>query len=267
MKFLSIGSEHTDGAVQDASTQIEKFIKKFESLAYLCLCELEKSHVHLKEFRTKLTLLPRTIRHEHTTFIKENLPKFLEAGNLEEIFMHLNLYWSFLDYSLLDHIIDRFCSCDLKRDMHRYKLELGKFCHETTISQVIESWSGQVEPPPTFTEFTNTLDRDAATYTLEELDKLRRDICREFSLSDFILMFRRVVKGSLIITWFVPSGVVRQLQDNVLMKAKSNSLFFQKNAIMSISISGECVSVFLPDVHEKMPTSSVVNSTYKKEYR
>ena len=90
-------------------------------------------------------------------------------------------------------------------------------------------------------------------------------ICNEFSLSSFILMFRGVVEGSLIITWFVPSSTVAQLQDAVLTKAKSKSPFFQDNAIVSISIGGECVSVFLPEV--QTPTSSVGNFKYKKAHR
>lgn len=210
-------------------------------------------------------LLPASIKHEHTAFLKENLPTFLKAENLEEIFMHLNLYWNFIDYSLLDYIIDRFCSADLKKDMHEYKSELGEFRRVTTISQVIGSWLGKVDPPPSFTEFTSTLDRDASTFTLEELEELRMKICNEFSLSSFILMFRGVVEGSLIITWFVPSSTVAQLQDAVLTKAKSKSPFFQDNAIVSISIGGECVSVFLPEV--QTPTSSVGNFKYKKAHR
>ena len=262
---ICTGNEHLDGAVQDVSDQIQEFMEKFESLAISCLCELEETQLGLRKFRTSLMLLPATIKHEHKAFLKENLPTFLKAENLEEIFMHLNLYWNFIDYSLLDYIINRFCSTDLKQKMHEYKLELEKFRRVTTISQVIGSWPGRVEPPPSFTEFTSTLDRDASTFTLEELEELRMKICTEFSLSNFILMFRGVIRGSLTITWFVPSGVVPRLRDDVVMKAKSKSPFFHRNAIMSISINGECVSVFLP--HVQTPTSSVVNSKYKKEYR
>ena len=179
--------------------------------------------------------------------------------------MHLNLYWNFIDYSLLDYIVDRFCSANLKKDMNEYKLELGEFRRVTTISQVIGTWPGRVDPPPSFTEFTSTLDRDASTFTLEELEELRMKICNEFSLSHFILMFRGVVKGSLIIIWFVPSDIAAQLHSAVLTKAKSKSLFFQENAIMSISIGRECVSLFLPDV--QTPTSSAASSKYKKTHR
>ena len=245
-------------------------MRDFESLALSCLCELDERQVGMRKFRTSLMLLPATIKLEHTAFLKENLPTFLKAEGLEEIFMHLNLYWNFIDYSLLDYIIDRFCSEELKREMSQYRAELAKFRRETTIRQMIHSWPGRVEPPPTFTEFTSTLDRDAGTFTLEELEELRMKICSEFSLSNFILMFRGVVEGSLIITWFVPSSIVAQLRLDLLAKAVSKSPFFQENAITSVSIDGELVSLFLPQPPAGSPQismGSLANSGYKKEYR
>ena len=187
--------------------------------------------------------------------------------------MHLNLYWNYIDYSLLDYIIDRFCSKELQKGMNEYKLDLEKFRRMTKISQVICSMPGRVEPPPSFTKFTNTLDRDAATFTLEELEELRMKICNEFTLSTFILMFRGVVKGSLIITWMVPSAIVSQLRHDLLTKARNRSSFFEDNSIMSVTIGGECVSVFLPRISHGL--SPQISSTvgvdgdfkYQKEYR
>lgn len=259
-----------DGATADVSAQIRQFMTKFETLALSCLSELEETQLGLRKFRHSLMLLPATIKLEHTAFLKENLPTFLRAESLEEIFMHLNLYWNFIDYSLLDYIIDRFCSEGLKMEMSEYRSDLENFRRVTTIGQMIRSWPGRVEPPPSFTEFTNTLDRDASTFTLEELEELRMKICNEFTLSNFILMFRGVVEGSLIITWFVPTSIVAQLRHDLLEKARSRSRFFEDNAITSVSIDGECVSVFLPQTFTPLsqsPNTSLGNSKYKKGFR
>ena len=257
----------------NVATQIRIFMRTFETLALSCLSELEETQLGMRKFRTSLMLLPATIKLEHTAFLKENLATFLRAENLEEIFMHLNLYWNFIDYSLLDYIIDRFCSEELRKEMKEYLVDLEKFRRVTTISQMICSMPGRVEPPPSFTEFTNTLDRDASTFTLEELEELRVKLCNEFTLSNFILMFRGVVKGSLIITWIVPSCIVARLRQSLLEKARARLPFFQENAITSVSIDGECVSVFLPrppavaSPQTSVNTSFFTNSKYKKEYR
>lgn len=249
----------------DVSAQVKELRGKFETLALSCLSELEKQHLGLRKFRTSLTLLPATIKFEHTDFLKENLPTFLKANSLEEIFVHLNLYWNFIDYSLLDYIINHFCSDDLKKDMKDYKSDLEKFRKATTVSQVIDIWHTRVDLPPNFTQFASTLDRDASTFTLEELEELRTKICNKFSLSSFMLMFHSVVNGSLIVNWLVPSNITPQLRRSLLEKAKSKSLFFEENAIISISIDGECVSLFLP--HVQAPANSLSHHTYKKEYR
>lgn len=273
MSIVSIGNKHTKVAganSTDVSAQIRLFMRKFETLALSCLSELEETQLGLRKFRTSLMLLPATIKLEHTAFLKENLPTFLRAESLEEIFMHLNLYWNFIDYSLLDYIIDRFCSDKLKKDMSEYKSDLGQFRRVTTIGEMIHSWPGRIEPPPSFTEFTSTLDRDASTFTLEELEELRMKICSEFTLSSFILMFRSVVEGSLVITWVVPSSIVVELRQNLLEKARSRSSFFEENAIVSVSIDGECVSVFGPQTSTPLsqtPNTSFSNSKVKKGYR
>ena len=266
----TVGANSTDGTDPDVSAQITSFRRKFETLALSCLSELEETHLGLRKFRTSLTLLPACIKLKHTAFLKENLPTLLKAEGLEEVFMHLNLYWNFIDYSLLDDIIDHFCGDKLKKDMSEYKSDLGQFCRVTTIGEIIRSWPGRVEPPPSFTEFTNTLDRDSSTFTLEELEQLRLKICSEFTLSSFILMFRGVVEGSLVITWAVPSSIVAELRQNLLEKARSKCFFFEENAIMSVSIDGECVSVFGPQTSTPLsctPNTSFSHSKFKKGQR
>ena len=267
---IAVGANSTDGTALDVSAQIRLFRRKFETLALSCLSELEETHLGLRRFHTSLMPLPASIKLEHTAFLKENLLTFLKAEGLEEIFMHLNLYWNFIDYSLLDYIVDRFCSDKLKKHMSEYKSDLGQFRRVTTIGEMIRSWPGRVEPPPSFTEFTSTLDHDASTFTLEELEELRMKICREFTLSSFILMFRGVVEGSLVITWVVPFSIVAELRQNLLEKARSKCPFFEENAIMSVSIDGECVSVFGPQTStpvSQSPNTSYSHSKVKKGYR
>lgn len=265
---LSVGKPKVVGA--DVSAQMRLFNKRFETLTLSCLSELEETELCVRKFRNSLTLLPVTIKLEHTAFLKENLPTLLKAEGLEEIFMHLNLYWNFIDYSLLDDIIDCFCSDKLKKDMSEYKSDLGQFRQVTTVGEMIHTWPGRVEPPPSFTEFTNTLDRDASAFTLEELEELRLKICSEFTLSRFILMFHRVVEGSLVITWVVPSSIVAELRQNLLEKARSRCPFFEENAIVNISIGGKCVSVFGPQIStplSRTPNTSFSHSKIKKGYR
>lgn len=230
----------------DVTTQIQEFEQRFEKLEFASLEELEEKQLDLKRFRHSLILLPAKIKKEHTTFLKENLPTISKAENIDEIFMQLNLYWNFIDYSLLEHIISRFCSDGLKKEMAQYISDLEAFRKATTISQMIRSWPGRIDPPPHFSRVTCKLNRDASTYTLQELDQLRVSFCHEFSLSDSIMMLHSFIEGSVVVVWVMPTGSVSDLRMELLKQGSVNPLFFEDNAVVSISIDGRCAYLYMP---------------------
>ena len=230
----------------DIASQIQEFEERFERLEFASLTELEEKQVDLKRFRHSLILLPAKIKKEHATFLKENLPTISKAESIDEIFMQLNLYWNFIDYSLLEHIVNRFCSEEVKKDMVQYISDLEAFRKATTISQMIHCWPGRIEPPPHFSKVTCKLNHDAATYTLHELDQLRVRFCHEFSLSDSIMMLHSFIAGSVVIVWMIPSGSVHDLRMELLRHGSMNPEFFEEQAILSIMVDDSYAYLYMP---------------------
>ena len=230
----------------DVTAQIQEFEERFERLEFASLTELEEKQVDLKRFRHSLILLPAKIKKEHTTFLKENLPTISKAESIDEIFMQLNLYWNFIDHSLLEHIVNRFCSEELKRDMAQYISDLEAFRKATTISQMIRSWPGRIEPPPHFSKVTCKLNRNASSYTLHELDQLRVRFCHEFSLSDSIMMLHSFIAGSVVVVWTIPSGSVHDLRMELLRHGSMIPEFFEEHAILSITVDDSCAYLYMP---------------------
>ena len=238
----------------DVSAQIEEFEERFEKLEFASLTELEDKQLDLKRFRHSLVLLPAKIKKEHATFLKENLPTISKAESIDEIFLQLNLHWNFIDYSLLEHIVGRFCSEDLKKDMAQYISDLEAFRKSTTINQMIRSWPGRLEPPPHFSRVTCKLDRDASTYTLHELNQLRVSFCHEFSLSDSIMMLHSFIAGSVVVVWLIPSGSVCDLRMELIRQGSVNPTFFEDNAIARIDVDESSAYLYMP--YTEMPTSA-----------
>lgn len=234
-------SEVNVSSTNDVSTQIQEFEERFENLGFATLTELEEKELDIKRFRHSLILLPAKIKKEHAVFLKENLPTISKAESIDEIFLQLNLHWNFIDYSLLSHIVNKFCSEDLKKDMSSYVSDLEAFRKSTTISQMILSWPGRIDPPPNFSRVTCKLKRDASTYTLHELDQLRLSFCYEFSLSDSIMMLHSFIKGSVIVVWVIPSGCVSDLRMELQNRGSMNPTFFEESEIMSVSVD-ECLA-------------------------
>ena len=135
--------------------EIENFETRFDKLASDAQMEIEEKETSVKKFRHSLSRLPQSIRRDHLQFITENLSNLQAATSIDQLFMYLDLYTSFLDYSLLDHIVKRYGSEKMKKAMREYVQDLTEFRKITTVEQLVRNWSGRVEPPPNFSELKN----------------------------------------------------------------------------------------------------------------
>lgn len=171
----------------------------------------------LRTLQSSVTYLPLTVRRDHYEFIEKASADLDHAGNIEDFFRHLNLYWSFLEYSLLDFIIERnsgICSDKLKREMQRFKRDVEDFKKSTTVKEFWDSGSvcgDSIEPPPGFKRIVTTLDRHAFECTLAELDQFRRSFCHKLNLRTFILKLVAFQKGSFTAIWHIPSSQVHRI--------------------------------------------------------
>ena len=66
-------------------------------------------------------------------FLKSTMNELFESTSIEVVFFHLNLYWGYLNFHLLDHIIKQFCLDDVRREMDKYKVELEEFKIQTPL--------------------------------------------------------------------------------------------------------------------------------------
>ena len=133
-----------------------------------------------------LTLLPISLRAEYQKFVFENLRTLEKAESVREIFHHLNLHFTFVDYKLLEYLIEEYGSPTLKQEMSAYTQRVQIFMNETTIQQLIDHWPGQRDIPPHCEELRAVIDGDPRKYTLRQLDNLRRKVCSVTMLSETI---------------------------------------------------------------------------------
>jgi hypothetical protein len=181
-----------------------------------------------------LTLLPISLRAEYQKFVFENLQTLERAESIREIFHHLNLHcFTFIDYRLLEFLVDEYGSRRLKQDMLAYTRKVGVFMDKTTVQQLMDHWPGRRDIPPHFEELRAVIDRDPKTYTLRELDDLRKRVCSETRLSETILVLIGVGrKNSFIVCWVVPSIFVPRLK-SVISSLRS---FYQREHIFSVTV-------------------------------
>ena len=208
--------------------------KQFSSLQRRLLSEIKtSSEVSPETLVDSLTLLPISLRAEYQKFVIENLKTLEKAESIREIFHHLNLHFTFIDYRLLEFLVDEYGSHQLKHDMLEYTMKMAVFMNETTVQQLMDHWPGRREIPPHFEELRAVIDRDPKTYTLRQLDDLRKRVCSETRLSETILVLIGVErKNSFSVRWVVPSIFVPWMK----LAISSLRSFYQKEHILSVTV-------------------------------
>ena len=202
-------------------------------------------------FRQNLMTLPHSISKQHEEFIIGKHSIFKQAESIEDIFLHLNFYLSFLDFSLLEHIIKHFGSPGLQQKMNRYSRDIELFRTETPVADIIPHLSGRPEPPPQFVRLKMKLNLDPRTCTLEDLEQHRKKFGSEFSLSKFAFFLMELGEGSLVQICLIPSDIVPTLKDRIQQKSVT---FFLELDILKLSVNKEC---FYPSSTPQLKISSV----------
>ena len=211
---------------------------RFINLRKRALKEVTENGVTVTEFRQTLMTLPSPITNENEDFIKSKYPLFEDAKSVESIFLHLNFYLSFIDFSLLEHIIEQFGSDSLKRDMSSYAEDMGHFRMNTPVSEALDHLPRNSDPPAGYSRLKAKLDFDVKTATLEDVDTYRKRFASDFLLSQLALSLFDLQESSLLFTWLVPAAVGAMISDQVQKKSSS---FFLSNNILKLSLEGECL--------------------------
>ena len=214
--------------------RIDRLEKQFSSMQRSLQTELRtKSDVTPKTLVDSLTLLPVALRVEYQKFVYDNLKTLKEADSIREIFYHINLLVTFIDYRLLKHLIEEFGSYRLNQGMSSYSEAVEGFLDETTVEQLSQHWPGVQEVPPQFERLTAVINQDPHQYTLRQLDKLRKRFCCQIRLYETVVILIGVGKtNSFRVCWIVPSIFVSELK----LTIGTLTSFYQTESFLSVTV-------------------------------
>ena len=244
--FSYAGLHLPDLEVDDIAKEVQGFEARFYRLVFMLQSEMLRNQIPMVNIRHSLTLLPVAIRTEHYSFLNDWYDRIRKAEDIEDLFGRLNHYWTYLEYSLLNHIIESFSSIVsnvLKDSMTKYIEDIECFKKRTTAGQLLEVGLGCLrrEPPPGFSRLVAKLKRKASECTLKELDQYRHKICLEFNLPTFIMMLASFDEGSLCINWHVPLSYVHcfKFASSAVLRRISSELFYFQ---VDDDSSGKCIT-------------------------
>ncbi len=197
--------------------------------------------ITVDDINFNLTQSPLNIKTNHLSFLKDNIDKLSTVSNLHQYFVHLNLYWNYLNYTLLQVIIDNYGTDNLKQSMQSYASDMEQFEKETTVAEFIPHMRCHSfnRDSSEFTEMRSVINKPTSEYTLFEVEQLRRTFGQEFNLPRFALIFSGLGEGSVVLILLISIEMERYLcetvRDNRIKDIKLREL------VISLSLGGKCV--------------------------
>ena len=190
---------HVSGptTVVKVEDQVQYFDSEFRSLVNKAYQEVN-GKVKPSDFLYRITCLPVSTRTQHRSFIEEKLTNIPVPAAIESIWTILNLYWDFLNYGLLEQVINVCGSEGLKHQMLEYVLELSKFKQTTRICDFIESWPsrryGQVD---SLKKVVVMMQMEWSQCTLHDLESFNIDLVHKFFLPDFDIQLEYLLRRGI----------------------------------------------------------------------
>ena len=221
--------------IEIARTAIRLLEETFDDLVLCTRKYMTTTHVDVQDLLHSITRLPGDLKSEHELFIEKKEEKLSRAKRVEDVFLTANRYWDFLNYSLLQHIIDRHASDEIKQEMKGYAGEIAQFRKKTCLRMFSKVYKRKPKKADDqFKKLVSEHKIDWSTATLEDVEQFRNDICSELSLSAFSLQLAAVTTGSVVLTWLVPQSLVAHIQKAITLSSQT----MRKHHVVQVVVDG-----------------------------
>ena len=241
MSTINLGSgKPYTGTVED---QVRYFETKFDGLADKAYKEVN-SKTEPSFFLSGITRLPVSTRTQHRSFIEEKLTNIPPPVTIVKIWCILNLYWDFLNYGLLERVITKFGSEDLKQKMQDYVEKLSTFKQTTRLCDFIEYCPCKDELPSEedLKKVVVKIQKEWSHCTLQDVELFKKDLINKFFLPEYEMLLGKAEKGCVCVTWLTSPSIATLLQQNL---KNIETEFYKKHGIDEVTIDGQDI-FFVP---------------------
>ena len=216
--------------------EVKKLEKTFHDMILHAQEDMMRNKIEILHIQHSLLNLPSDLNDEHEFFVDKVKVELRKAESIKDIFFTLDDYWDYLNYSLLEHIVDQHVSSDeVKSEMVEYTKEIRSFRIKTRLNIF---YHVHKRKPKLDKKFRSVVTKQQAinwfTATLEDVENFRNDICSELSLRKFSLKLAVVARGCVEITWLVPPSLVAYIQESM----KLSSPTMRNHHVSKLTIDG-----------------------------
>ena len=213
-------------------SEMEKLEAEFEALKDDVYESVRTQPVDI--FKVKLTSFNVRDKEHFMEFITKIIHK---KRSVTDIWVALNKFFNFLNYSILQHVLTKFTNRALQGRMDAYKDRIYTFFKRTRLCDFLQCWPSWKRDPPVkeLRDFVAKSRKDWDTCTLHDLENLKGRLATKLLLPKFVFLLKNASRGCLEVTFSIPPSLVEQLQTEV----KNTPLReFVEMEIESITVDG-----------------------------
>ena len=163
-----------------------------------------KTKEDFDDFKIAITLLPASLDGHLILLSPSDRNEIKSATEIPKIFIVLNQYWTFVQYELLEYVVQEYGSTNLKKDMKAYVTEMDELETEIGISHITAVQLCFPRPDSVAME----VHLSGSEHTFHNPRLVQRALTEQCELHPHSVRTYQSVPGSTIITLLIPFSVV-----------------------------------------------------------
>lgn len=205
--------------------KVESLQKKFASLVCQLYIALRSKPVPIDRLQVYITQRCADKRQSIPLF-EQRMSEIISQSTHEQVFMLMSRIgaWNFLDYSLLQDIVDEF-HVNVDSQLASYSVEVFEFQKNTKLADYLQLWAIKCLPEELSSCTTLTAKCTGVDYeeiTLEEVCKRAKLLASEFNLHTLCALIGGAARGCLYLLWYIPESVAKHVERIMVSKERPN---------------------------------------------
>ena len=174
---------------------------------------VRKTHRHISrtittqqgiaDFRVAISYLPASRHNHHILLSPDDRTAIMEAKSFDQIFVVLNQYWTFVQYELLEYVVQEYGNARLKKEMKTYVADMDELESQVSLDHFTDI--RRCSPRPDSVAMNVHLS--GSQHMLCDARQVQRSVAEQNGLHPHAVRTLQSTPGSTILTLLVPYAV------------------------------------------------------------
>ena len=162
-----------------------------------------KTQHGIADFQVAISYLPASLHNHHILLSPEDRTAIMEAKSFAQIFVVLNQYWTFVQYELLEYVVQEYGNARLKKEMKAYVADMDEL--ESQVD--LDHFTAVRRCSPRPDSVVLNIHLPGSQHKLRDARHVQRAVAEQSGLRPHAVHTLQSTPGSTILTLLVPYAV------------------------------------------------------------